>query len=160
VVALHGAAARPTVEDLLAAGCAGCVDKSAPSEVLLSTMRSVLAEASYLSHPAPGVSGKKAIPPSTKEQPAAAENDRCSALTPRQIEVLALAARGECNKMIARQLNISEGTVKIHLTSIYKALKVRSRSQATNIAMRHPAVTDERVRRAFGGEISMSRLMP
>src|SRR5262249_3612649 len=113
-----------------------------------------------LSHSAPGASDKKPISPSTKEQSPAAANDRCSALTPRQIEVLALAARGDCNKMIARQLNISEGTVKLHLTSIYTTLKVRSRSQATNIAMRHPAVTDERVRRAFGGEISMARLMP
>ncbi len=51
-------------------------------------------------------------------------------LTRRQLQVLALLARGEPNKTIARALGIAEGTVKIHLTAIFKALRVQNRSQA------------------------------
>jgi two-component system, NarL family, nitrate/nitrite response regulator NarL len=49
-------------------------------------------------------------------------------LTERQREVATLASQGLCNKMIARQLGVTEGTVKIHLHLIYKKLDVRSRT--------------------------------
>ncbi|MGI9046402.1 MAG: response regulator transcription factor [Burkholderiales bacterium] len=51
-------------------------------------------------------------------------------LTPRQLQVLALLVQGAPNKVIARALGISEGTVKIHLTAIFKTLRVQNRSQA------------------------------
>jgi len=51
-------------------------------------------------------------------------------LTPRQLEVLRELVRGEPSKAIARNLGLSEGTVKIHLKSLFKALGVRNRSQA------------------------------
>jgi DNA-binding NarL/FixJ family response regulator len=52
------------------------------------------------------------------------------ALSEREREVLALVAEGLPNKLIARRLGISEGTVKAHLTSIYQALGVTDRTQA------------------------------
>ena len=52
------------------------------------------------------------------------------ALTARESEVLALVAEGLANKQIARQLNISEKTVKAHLTSIFTTLGVTDRTQA------------------------------
>lgn len=51
-------------------------------------------------------------------------------LTRRQLQVLALLVKGEPNKTIARALGITEGTVKIHLTAIFKALRVQNRIQA------------------------------
>lgn len=52
------------------------------------------------------------------------------ALTPRQQEVLSLVCnRGLSNKAIAKVLNISESTVKIHMTSILKAYCVQNRTQ-------------------------------
>src|SRR3546814_20829395 len=51
-------------------------------------------------------------------------------LTERQIEVLRLLSQGKPNKSIARDLNISEGTVKIHLAAIFRALDVRNRVEA------------------------------
>lgn len=51
-------------------------------------------------------------------------------LTGRQAEVLALIARGKSNRDIAYQLQLSEGTVKVHVTAIFKALGVTSRTQA------------------------------
>src|SRR3546814_12063945 len=51
-------------------------------------------------------------------------------LTERQIEVLRLLSQGKPNKSIARDLNTSEGTVKIHLAAIFRALDVRNRVEA------------------------------
>lgn len=52
------------------------------------------------------------------------------ALTPRQAEVLTLMAAGRSNKGIARELGMSAGTVKVHVTAILKALDVRNRTEA------------------------------
>jgi len=51
-------------------------------------------------------------------------------LTPRQLEVLRELVRGESTKAIARSLDLSEGTVKIHLKSLFKTLNVNNRAQA------------------------------
>lgn len=51
-------------------------------------------------------------------------------LTPRQVEVLVCAVRGQSNKVIARALDISDGTVKQHLNAIYRELGVNSRTEA------------------------------
>lgn len=52
------------------------------------------------------------------------------ALTERQREVLALLVQGKSNKLICRELQLAEPTVKNHITAILKALKVSSRTQA------------------------------
>ena len=51
-------------------------------------------------------------------------------LTERQLEVLRLLAEGKPNKLIARALTLSEGTVKIHLAAIFRALNVNNRTEA------------------------------
>jgi DNA-binding NarL/FixJ family response regulator len=56
--------------------------------------------------------------------------------TPRQLEVLALAAEGASNKEIAISLGISERTVEVHLTNLFKLLGVASRTEAVTAAVR------------------------
>ena len=51
-------------------------------------------------------------------------------LTQRQKEVMRLMAQGESNKQIARRLNVTENTVKVHVTAILRELNVTSRAQA------------------------------
>jgi len=51
-------------------------------------------------------------------------------LTDRQREVLALLVQGKSNKLICRELDLAEATVKIHVTAILRALRVTSRAQA------------------------------
>jgi DNA-binding NarL/FixJ family response regulator len=51
-------------------------------------------------------------------------------LSPREMEILALVAKGRSNKEIGSQLNISSGTVRIHLSHIYEKLHVRCRTEA------------------------------
>ncbi len=57
-------------------------------------------------------------------------------LTDRQIEVLQSLSEGKPNKLIGRALGISEGTVKIHLAAIFRALNVQNRTEAVIAAHR------------------------
>jgi DNA-binding NarL/FixJ family response regulator len=58
-------------------------------------------------------------------------------LTTREVEILDCIARGNSNKEIARILNISDQTVKNHITSILRKLAVNDRTQAVIYALRH-----------------------
>jgi DNA-binding CsgD family transcriptional regulator len=62
-------------------------------------------------------------------------------LTPRQLEVLALLCEGLPNKLISRRLNIANGTVKVHVVQILRALGVASRLQAV-VAARNLGLVD------------------
>ncbi len=62
---------------------------------------------------------------------------RCESLTEREYEVLTLLADGFINRSIAEALYISEKTVKNHLSSIYRKIKVSGRVQAAIFAYRH-----------------------
>ncbi len=55
-------------------------------------------------------------------------------LTPKQQKIWELMAKGLSNREIAEELNLSEGTVKVHATSIFKRLSVRNRTEATLLA--------------------------
>jgi DNA-binding NarL/FixJ family response regulator len=59
-----------------------------------------------------------------------ADSGRLALLSPRQREVFALLAKGLSNKMIARQLDITEGTVKSHVATIFDVLHVHNRVSA------------------------------
>jgi len=104
-------------------GAAGFIPKTSSSRVMLSALKLVLSGGVYL-------------PPALLEQggpsdsgPLASES-AVSFLTPRQREVLALLGQGKSNKEIARVLQLAEGTVKLHVTAILKALNVNNRTRA------------------------------
>ncbi len=58
-------------------------------------------------------------------------------LTPRETEILGLLAEGQSNKVIARNLGISDGTVKLHVKAILRKLEVHSRVEAAVLAVEH-----------------------
>ncbi len=58
-------------------------------------------------------------------------------LTPRETEILSLLAEGQSNKVIARNLGISDGTVKLHVKAILRKLSVHSRVEAAVLAVEH-----------------------
>ena len=68
------------------------------------------------------------------------KDDEISMLTEREKEVLSLIAQGESNKNIAHKLFISEKTVKNHITSIFRKLKVEDRTQAAIFAIKRRLV--------------------
>ena len=63
------------------------------------------------------------------------QKDTLTALTPRELEVLGLLARGLRNKEIARELELSEATVRFHVAHIFEKLEVSSRTEAFTRAL-------------------------
>jgi DNA-binding NarL/FixJ family response regulator len=118
VVVASGQDDAATIRAVLAAGAAGFIPKSERPEVLLSALRLVLSGGTYVP------TRMLEAPPPTSAAANAAE------LTPRQLDVLRLLLRGEPNKCIARDLGLTEGTVKIHIAAILRALHARNRTEA------------------------------
>lgn len=111
----------------LRAGASGFVLKGMPLDRLLEAIRAV--------H-----QGNQYIP----SEIAARVGERMLArLSPREIEVLHLLARGLSNKEIAAQLSVVEGTVKIHITNIFGKLGVSDRTQALIEAIKRGIVQIE-----------------
>lgn len=156
ILALLSAVDPQTVEKFSSVGVAGQLEKSESAHALLDALRLLLAGGRYL--PAAFRWPEDA---SAARLANAAQNPDTAAhfLTPRQLQVLALAARGDSNKSIARQLKISEGTVKVHLYTVYKALKVGSRAQASVAAARLQKVGDAQLHQALDGQLSVGRLL-
>jgi len=74
-----------------------------------------------------------------------ADRTASTTLTPRQQQVLKLICRGLSNRDIASRLNLTEGTVKLHNTGIFKSLGVKNRTEAALHAARHLSATSPRI---------------
>jgi DNA-binding NarL/FixJ family response regulator len=113
----------------LAAGAVACCDASLPPEEFERIVRVVLDGGVWISKAAiPLLMAKLqgfAAPPAAP----AATPDRLDGLTERQREVAKMVGRGASNKQIARELDISDRTVKAHLTSIFEKLGISDRLQ-------------------------------
>lgn len=69
------------------------------------------------------------------DEPITSSDTRFAELTPREMEILCHLAEGQSNKVIARELGISNGTVKLHVRAILRKLQVRSRVEAAVLAV-------------------------
>ena len=67
--------------------------------------------------------------------PAKTSNNLLEALSERQLAILKLLVEGDQDKVIAKKLDISPGTVKTHLRAIYRKLECNNRAQAVSIAL-------------------------
>lgn len=116
-----------TVSRALRLGAAGFVPKSSSTEAMLSALREVLAGDIYL----PARLRDRIEREQGRGTRTAAER---YGLTAGQTRVLDLLAQGKTNRQIAEMLAVTEGTVKIHVSAILKAMKVANRSQALLLA--------------------------
>ena len=130
VVVLSSADDRTTVLAAMAAGAAGFIPKASSNEVMVSALRLVLAGGKYL--PAEVLAHDDGAP----VRAAQATSVESLGLSPRQLEVLTLIARGMPNKIICDELGLAERTVKAHVTEVLRALGVSSRTQAALAAAR------------------------
>ncbi len=125
VVVLTAFADRERILGALDAGALGYLLKDAPPEELIGGIRAAARGESPLA------------PKAASELLAARAGRRDADLTDREREVLALVADGLPNKLIARRLEISEKTVKAHLTRVFERIGVTDRTQAALWARRH-----------------------
>ncbi|WP_263079675.1 response regulator transcription factor [Endozoicomonas sp. Mp262] len=103
-------------------GASGFIPKSLPMETMNEAINTLL-------------SGAKWLPPELSSLPddevkAPDIESRLASLTPQQFRVLGMISEGLLNKQIAFELEVSEATIKAHVTAIFKKLGVRSRTQA------------------------------
>jgi DNA-binding NarL/FixJ family response regulator len=111
--------------DALEAGASGYVLKEAPLGDLADAIRQILRGESLLTE-AQAAAMLRRLSHGTAVEPAPLARP----LTPRELEVLRLAARGQTNRAIGEQLFISPGTVKLHIERIIEKLEVSDRTQA------------------------------
>jgi DNA-binding NarL/FixJ family response regulator len=124
VVVLSGDQATRHIRAAIDHGAVGFVPKAHTSELMIAALRFVLSGGIYL-------------PPSvlTEEMNDAASVSQAMArLSPRQQEVAQLLLKGNSNKVIARLLGLSEGTVKAHVSAIFQILGAKNRVDAVIIA--------------------------
>jgi len=116
------------IRQAMECGASGYIPKTLDSNVVVSALKLVFSGGVYL-------------PPNLLESDGSESRGRNRSrgydqgpgkarLTPRQHDVLDLMAKGFSNKEIARALELAEGTVKLHVTALLKALEVNNRTQA------------------------------
>ena len=135
VVVLSASDAFPDVKSVLDAGALGYIPKSSTSKVMISALKLVLSGGVYLPPVMlnPGESVRPGRPTSGRM---ATAGDRQLGFTDRQLDVLNALAAGKSNKTIARELDLAEGTIKVHIAAIFRALGVSNRTEAVLEAQR------------------------
>ena len=131
VVMLTAFSDRDRVVAALDAGAIGYLLKDAEPQEVLDAIRAAARGEAPLA------------PRAARELLAARSEEQRADLSKREREVLVLVAEGLPNKLIARRLEISEKTVKAHLTSVFQRIGVSDRTQAALWAQRHGLAAGE-----------------
>jgi DNA-binding NarL/FixJ family response regulator len=132
IVVLSATHDQATMLAALGAGAQGFIPKSANSGALLDAIRHVLDGGVYLPADAPPMPKGDGVHIAPGEL----------GLTARQTDVLKLMVQGKPNKLICRDLTLSEGTVKVHVSAILKALRVHTRTEAIAVLARRGISVD------------------
>jgi DNA-binding NarL/FixJ family response regulator len=157
VVVLSAEESPDEMRAVLAAGALGFVPKRQPASVMLKAIELVLSGGAYVPMEALSLLGSRNAQATLVHADASAETSAQASshagaaltepiaqiqalqphqqhllenLSPRQQDIMRLVHRGWTNKMIARELGVAEGTVKVHLSVIFRALGVHNRSTA------------------------------
>jgi DNA-binding NarL/FixJ family response regulator len=160
VVVLSAEESPDEMRAVLAAGALGFVPKRQPASVMLKAIELVLSGGAYVPMEALSLLGSRDAAAATASAEAASTANATALaaqttaappdaapivrvealqphqqhllenLSPRQQEIMRLVHRGWTNKMIARDLGVAEGTIKVHLSVIFRALGVHNRATA------------------------------
>jgi RNA polymerase sigma factor (sigma-70 family) len=113
----------------VAAGVCSAISKDASLETLLQSLRLVADGGKLLREPSPDLA------PAGKEVDGDIVENVLAVLTDREREIMRLVSEGLSNKAVARQLNISQGTIKVHLHHIYQKLEINNRTVLATLAI-------------------------
>ncbi len=125
IIILSSDAAPKTRQQALERGAAAFVSKAETADNMLAVINKVLCQVTL----APKLASTERF---TMAQPH---------LTPRQCEVLDLLCQGLSNKVIGQRLSLSENTVRMHASAVFKSLQVSSRSEAAFVARQQGLVS-------------------
>jgi DNA-binding NarL/FixJ family response regulator len=118
------------------AGATGAISKAVHPSALATLVREALS--GHIVHPLSSVAGEKVDPGPPVER---------ASLTDRELQILQLVAAGATNGQIARQLWITQQTVKFHVSNIYRKLDVANRTEACHYAHVNGLVVTDRSRK-------------
>jgi len=127
IVFLSGSDDSQMIRRALDMGVMGYIPKTLGSEIIIQALQLVLKGGRYI----PDSVLSPTEPPFRTE----------TVLTGRQKEILALLSRGKANKEIARILDITDNTVRVHISAIFQALKVNNRTEAALAALKQGLVS-------------------
>jgi len=126
------------VYEALSMGASGFMLKDAPADELVRAVRVVAAGQALL---APTVTRRLIADVTARRSPRRERSRALDVLTPRELEVLELIARGLSNREIADHLFVAEQTVKTHVGKVLAKLHLRDRAQAVVVAYESVLVT-------------------
>ena len=134
IVIISGDSSPEVIRTAVESGAVGYVPKESPPALLIDALTITAHGGIYLPSSVLAGTARRPGPETTLDPPIRGElqgiRDAFPQLTPRHLDVLERVARGMSNKHVARELNISEGTVKQHLNAIYRELRVENRTEA------------------------------
>ena len=117
----------------------GYIPKSSSSRQMITALRLVLAGEVYV--PPSLLAALEGLQAAPVRAAVAADEAGVSGLTSRQMEVLRLMAQGLSNKAICKRLDVAEGTVKLHVAAVMRALSACNRTQAVIEATRRGLIS-------------------
>lgn len=121
VALISGEAPRVVVQEAIAAGAAGFVPKTLPAKSLVNAVRFMAA-------------GEQFVPLELLAPTDKSSHPMAKKLTRRELQVLQGLTDGKSNKEIARDLDLSEPTVKLHVKNLYRKIGAANRTQAALLA--------------------------
>lgn len=138
VAVVSGSQDRANILKALSIGLHGYISKGLGISELVRALQSICAGVVYLPPFLPDLpiedgnpaAEPDAAPPQTRQIASLAE------FTPRQSEVLDMLVKGKSNKAMARELNLSEGTIKFHLSAVFRVLRATNRVEAATSGAR------------------------
>ncbi len=136
VVVVSGQDNRETVIEALDSGAMGFIPKSSPTPVLANALRLIFGGGIYLPPVVLLRAQEEAL--AAAIHPPALDDSALEALqlTERELQVLSFLMQGLTNKLIAKELDISDNTVRKHVTTVLRTLRVRNRTEAVLEAAR------------------------
>ena len=122
VVVISSQDDETVIRKALGYGAAGFIPKSSSMAVIKSALQGIMKGENWVP---PNIDMSKNV-----ELCKSDIEEKVATLTPQQFRVLGMIGEGMLNKQIAWELNISEATIKAHVTAIFRKLSVRNRTQA------------------------------